>query len=142
MKRLVFLSLLIGLLVISCERNLNSPNSSSVPHGAYSYTAYNTDGAAVVKGWFSIESSDSSAVKGEWHFQALGDSQHLGPQIGDGELVGMLVDMNLTVNLNPGWIDNNVLLNGTLSGHRIDGTWMWVTIAGPWTGGSFIAVKR
>lgn len=145
MKKLAFLLVLLVLLVLlalHCERNLNAPDSDTTQSGAYSYTAYNTENAAVVSGWFTIEPTDSTAIRGEWHFQALGDTQHLGPQIGDGLLVGTLENNVLSINLNPDWVDNNVVLNGTRLGNRFDGTWMWITIAGPWTGGSFKAVKK
>lgn len=142
MKKLAFLLVLLVLVTVFCERKLNAPDSTTTPDGAYSYTAFNTDNAAVVSGWFTIETTDSTAVQGEWHFQALGDTQHLGPQIGDGVLTGTLDDDVLSVNLNPDWVDNNVVLNGTRLGNRIDGTWMWTTFAGPWTGGTFNAIKK
>lgn len=113
-----------------------------VPAGAYAYSAFDGEGRAIIEGWFTMEFSDTGTVSGKWHFEALTDRQDIGHQAGDGQLRGALVDTILHVNLNPGWIDNNVILHGTLEDGTYRGTWDWVTYAGVTNHGQFEAVRR
>ena len=113
-----------------------------VPAGAYAYSAFDGDGRAIVKGWLTMEFSDTGTVSGRWHFDALSDRQDIGHQAGDGQLRGALVDTILYVDLNPGWIDNNVILYGTMDDGTYRGRWDWVTFAGVTSHGKFEAVRR
>lgn len=49
---------------------------------------------------------------------------------------------NFLANLNAGMADNNIFLNGTLKGDRIEGTWSHSTFAGPKKGGAFVLTRR
>jgi hypothetical protein len=113
-----------------------------VPAGAYFYSAFDNDGQTLVEGWFTLEFSDSSKVTGEWHFNARTDQKDIGRQVGDGKLSGSFADTLLWVDLNPGWIDNNVILHGTLDDGVYRGGWDWVTFIGVTSHGSFEAVRR
>jgi hypothetical protein len=45
------------------------------------------------------------------------------------------------LDLNPGWADNNVLLDGALNGSTWTGRWSYSTLGGALNGGSFTAGK-
>jgi hypothetical protein len=119
-----------------------SVRKSCKPDGQYSYTSYDTTGEPIVKGWFTISFVDSVRVTGEWHFRAIGNPEHIGPQIGDDSLQGEYRKTDLWIGLNPRYVDNNIFLSGIMYGKQINGTWTYSTIAGPVNGGSFVAIKQ
>ncbi len=80
----VLFSVLITFFWFGCKRVSND----SIPDGAYAYGSYDSSGTALVRGWFTIIVSDSTAISGEWHFEPIGNPQRIGPQTGDGSLVG------------------------------------------------------
>ena len=116
--------------------------TDSTPSGAFSYTSYDSTGAPLSSGWFTMKHSDSVTVTGEWHFNAADNPQNVGPQLGEGTLTGMVQGDKVVINLNPEFADNNVGLSGTMTGDRISGIWMWTTFAGPANQGTFTAVKK
>ncbi len=110
-----------------------------VPAGTYSYTAFDSSNAVVVRGWFTLAYTDSVSVVGEWHFQAVGNPRNIGPQVGADSLAGRLHGGTLSVNLQPHYMDNNVLLDGTLLGTGYAGTWSWISFIGLTSQGTFSA---
>jgi hypothetical protein len=48
----------------------------------------------------------------------------------------------LSINLNPDYVDNNVLLTGRFSRTGYSGQWQWVGFRGVITSGTFQAVRR
>ncbi len=79
-------ALLFATLWVGCG---GSP-TETVPFGAFAYTSYDTTGVALVTGWFTMNFSDSNTISGEWHFRPIGNPENIGPQTGDGTLVGGL----------------------------------------------------
>ena len=142
MKKLLISILLLGLLLagVFCDKLPGDPPSG--PEGIYRYAAQDSTGGLIVKGWFTLVRSDSIYFDGEWHFKKVAESYDVGPQIGDGTLVGKFDGEQLNINLNPGMMDNNVLLSGTVADGSYAGTWTWVTIIGPTTGGTFTALLK
>ena len=65
-----------------------------------------------------------------------------GPQVGMGTFVGEIHGNVVGLNLNPGWADNNVVLNGEMENGTYAGRWEWITFAGVTYTGNFTAVKR
>ena len=53
----------------------------------------------------------------------------------------MIQGTSISMNLNPGWADNNVVLSGTVEKDRISGKWTWITFVGPTAEGTFEAIK-
>ncbi len=143
MKRLLYICLVAGALVAAgCRRTLPVAPPYEGLAGTYSYTAYDSSGIAVVSGWLELAPKDSVQFTGEWHFKEVAKSHPVGPQIGDGELIGGIDGDAMWISLNPQWRDNNVFLNGTLEGTTYSGQWVWSTFAGPTTGGEFTAMKK
>lgn len=136
---LVFWCLLVSVTAgaAGCDA-LTAPG----PAGSYRYTSYDTTGVAVVTGWFTMNIADSGPVSGEWHFSPLGKPQGIGPQTGDGRLVGSFRDGRLWIELNPQVFDDNLQLIGTFQGNRYAGTWTWSSFIGVTNHGTFEAMQH
>jgi hypothetical protein len=141
MKR-IYLLLFVAVIIAACDRDFPVYPPSDGPQGSYAYTGYDSTGVALVKGWLTITFADSVCITGDWKFARVAVGQGLGPQIGDGQLVGGRDNNEVWINLNPQMRDNNVLLRGILDETTYQGDWTWVTFAGPTTGGAFTAVKK
>ncbi len=136
---LLGLLLLLGLMAWTCMKHDTSTNAVEAPRGSFSYTGFDSLGTAIVQGWFTLLIADSDHVSGEWHFRKTGLGNEIGPQIGDGNLVGGFFSGQLWVELNPQFRDNNLQLRGTYSTTHYTGTWQAIGIGGPYNHGSFNA---
>jgi len=126
------------LILIGCkEDNSVQPVSS----GPFQYTAYDTIGTPIVSGWMTINIQDSTQVTGEWHFNKVNDPHNIGPHTGDGNFAGGFDNGRLYINLNPNYIDNNVILNGEFQTTTYSGTWIWSSFSGISNRGNFQAVR-
>lgn len=117
----------------------DSSTSSSMT--TYKYTSFDSTGNKIIEGYLWIDSIDSVEVKGRWRFNLVSNCENMGPQIGKGNFEGT-TDMwgRMLLNLNPGMIDNNVLLEGSMQlSYRIDGRWSYVGFPGLINWGSFEA---
>lgn len=117
----------------------DSSTSSSMT--TYKYTSFDSTGNKIIEGYLWIDSIDSVEVKGRWRFNLVSNCENMGPQIGKGNFEGT-TDMwgHMLLNLNPGMIDNNVLLEGSMQlSYRIDGRWSYVGFPGLINWGSFEA---
>jgi hypothetical protein len=94
-----------------------------------------------VTGWFTMGEPGPGIVCGEWHFSYAHEPMDVGPQVGDGVLMGTVEANHITINLNPGWHDANVQLDGVLTGNRYAGEWIYSTLAGVRSQGLFEATK-
>lgn len=138
----MWLRILAGGIAVIAAVGCNSPSGpDAIPAGGYAYTGFDATGAVVVKGWLTLDVQDPSQVTGAWHLQPTGNAQALGPQTGDGRLEGRIEGESLIVNLNPGRVDNNVVLAGPLEGARYRGQWMFSGFGGPSNEGTFDAVR-
>jgi hypothetical protein len=132
------------LLLGGCVDNGNQPVGSLIPGGlpvSYDYRAYNASGTLAVKGILTLTALDSTSVTGIWSTFAVLPGEKVGPQVGTGKAAGTLENSSISLNLNPGWADNNVLLLGTVGPDRITGRWSWITFVGPTSQGTFEAIK-
>lgn len=133
----VLIALLILILLIGCKQS-----SESIPAGAFTYTSYDSSGATLVTGWLTLIISDSTSISGEWHFKAIGSPEKIGPQTGDGKLVGGINKDLIWIELNPQVRNNNLQLNGSLALGQLAGQWSWINYAGIANQGSFKAVRK
>lgn len=134
----VVLALLTSVLWPGCKRT----TGDSVPADAYTYTSYDSSGTALVRGWFTLITADSTTISGEWHLEPVGDPQRIGPQTGDGKLVGRIDGEKVSIELNPKVSNNNLQLIGTLTSGRLTGQWNWIRYDGMANQGTFQAVKK
>jgi hypothetical protein len=115
---------------------LLSPTSASLH-----YKAYTSSGALAVVGTMTLAKTDTVSVQGSWVLEGVAGVNGVGPQVGTGTLRGRVEGSTISLNLNPGWVDNNVILAGTIESEKISGTWTWVTFSGPTSSGRFEATK-
>lgn len=141
----------VGALLVLClsltacrdqgEESITGPRPGKDPT-TYDYRGYTSGGTLAVSGTLTIAAKDSNGIVGTWALEGVGSVDRIGPQIGAGTLQGVLTDSKISIDLNPGWRDNNVILLGSVGEDKISGTWSWVTIAGPTSTGTFEAVKK
>jgi hypothetical protein len=142
MKTTAFVFGLILFGLTGCK-DPGADSSAPPPAGRYEYYGYDSTGTPIVQGWFTIDLSDSTNLIGEWQFTQIGEAQNIGPQIGKGKLSGgFRNDTTLWLGLNPEYMDNNVILNGTLHGNEYRGRWMYISFVGLTNSGTFIAVRK
>jgi len=107
--------------------------------GVYQYTGYDSTGSPLITGTLTFVCRETTSVSGTW---ALNGPAGYGPQVGMGTFVGEIHGNVVGLNLNPGWADNNVVLNGEMENGTYAGRWEWITFAGVTYTGNFTAVKR
>ncbi len=134
----IFFASLATLQWVGCKQT----SSEAIPAGAYAYTSYDSGGVVLVRGWLSINISDSTAISGEWHFKPNGSLQRIGPQTGDGKLVGGISRGQVWIELNPQVRNNNLQLNGTLALGQFAGQWTWISFSGIANQGTFKAIRK
>ena len=117
----------------------NDPLPSGSPR-TYAYKGFNSNGVLVVTGTLRLTCGDDQTIEGGWSLGNLLPDEQIGPQTGTGTLRGTLQGTSVSLNLNPGWVDNNVFLSGTFGKDGFSGTWTWVTFVGPTASGKFEAV--
>ncbi len=126
------------LLFASCQKD---EIVSGFPSGTYYYVALDTNQAVVVTGTMTINAQDSLHVTGSWWLQCKPGRTDVGPQSGIGKLGGQFLNSRLLLNLNPGYVDNNVLLSGTYTTGRYAGSWRWIGFPGELNHGTFTATR-
>jgi len=85
MKRLDIVIILL-LLTVGCEKDKLVNETPQVD--VYSYSAFDTTGTKIIQGWFEVSFIDSSRIEGDWHLHKTSDVGEIGPQTGDGKLIG------------------------------------------------------
>ena len=144
MNNFKFIFPIFLIFFISCNRGTFDP--SAPQPGTYVYKAFDSTGILIVEGWLKFKVDDSIQpdddmnylpIEGVWHLNKIGNPGHIGDQVGDGILKGTIEDDKIWINLNPGWADNNVYLNGKLDGNKFDGEWFYSTFVGAINGGPF-----
>ena len=110
----------------------------------YLYKGFDTNGNLVVEGVLYLSVGTSNRVQGDWKLHEVKPNslKQLGPQIGSGKLVGEIKQGKINLDLNPGWFDNNVILDGQITTTNIFGTWGYYGFAGRMVGGKFDAAKK
>lgn len=137
MKALIISIALASFLLLSFCSEDSSTNSSLT---IYKYSGYDSTGNKIITGYLWIDSADSSVVKGRWDFKRVSNEENLGPQIGSGNFDGVKDSQgNMSLNLNPEWIDNNVFLIGSFNNLQYRGDWNYVGFPGVINAGSFEA---
>lgn len=128
MKGLWAAGLACSFLFASCEDLGTSYPGSSL--GTFAYRAFDTLKVEVARGTLALYGSDST-VTGHWRFE---DGR-------SGALEGIAKNSGIVLNLNPGYIDNNLILHGTLARDTIAGIWEQIGFAGVMASGTFRAVR-
>ena len=110
---------------------------------SYLYTGYDSSGREIVRGEIVMAVDDSGIVTGSWNLEAVGDpSPMIGPQVGQGKLVGRIEGTVFGAGLNPDMVDNNVVLLGTIVADSITGIWEFIGFPGVLNQGTFSATRK
>lgn len=117
------------LLISACDDAGTS--SDAAGHRAYQYSAFDTLGNTLARGTLWLQ-FDRSKVTGTWK---LDDNR-------SGELEGLLRNDTLSLNLNPGFVDNNLFLLGVFTVRTYAGKWEQVGFPGVMAQGSFFALQQ
>ena len=142
MKISVFSIFLLLCLLFSCEKDNSSIGFEPGPPGSFSYLSYDSLGTPIVSGWLTFEMTDSVRIGGSWQLKKLVNRNDLGPQYGEGELVGQIEESSIWMELNPQFKDHNLGLVGTINDTHIEGKWYWASFPGVTNWGTFRAVKN
>jgi len=126
MKSILFL--VLPILIVACQDQGTSFDGNML--GKFTYTAYDTLDTELYHGTLILFQSDSE-ISGAWQFE---DGR-------SGQLEGIVRSTELNINLNPGFVDNNLLLQGTISDGTFSGSWQQIGLPGIMDRGSFIAIK-
>jgi hypothetical protein len=112
------------------------------PKGALLYRGFDSAGKLVIRGWLVIVAADPDRVDGEWCLDRVGSPDNIGPQVGLGRLRGRLEGTSLSLNLNPGFMDFNVSLEGSFDEVSFKGAWRYNTVRGTAGEGTFEAAAK
>jgi hypothetical protein len=134
----------------ACSGGTSTPSSPGEAaardlSGSYQYLAHDKAGTLLLEGTLVLARLDDSTLTGTWviHWAPGADTtQPVGPQVGDGVLHGIHTGNRWHLTLTPGWADNNVDLVGVAQERNLAGAWAHSIITGPYTGGSFQAVRQ
>jgi len=140
MKKQYRLIMFVMALLFAFACSEDSPTSSSTNN--YKYTGYDSKGNIIIFGIITIGQDTSSVVKGTWKFESIGNCDNVGPQLGAGNYIGSLDSgKTLMLNLNPDFVDNNVILTGKFENEHYTGTWSYYGFPGLINHGTFEAHK-
>jgi hypothetical protein len=115
--------------------------------GTLDYVAWADSGTRLLEGVLTIAPQPNQRISGTWTIgwapgADTANANDVGPQLGNGDLIGAVQDTTVLVNLTPNFADNNVGLLGCVTATGFAGTWSHVGIAGEIAHGPFTASKR
>jgi hypothetical protein len=136
--RVTALAILCMILFAGCQATPEAPVLK-----AYDYTAYDAKGNIVVTGTLQLHQTGGD-VTGQWVLEPASGIKFadIGPQSGSGELGGSTRDRTVILNLQPGTIDNHVILRGRFQDRLFSGSWQYVGFGGVVTEGAFAAMAQ
>jgi hypothetical protein len=129
MKNLFLCAGLVLVLLCACE-DAGAPSDPG-DLGTFNFIARDTSGTPVMRGILVLHADDTT-ITGSWQFD---DDR-------SGVLKGIISNGTMYLNLNPGWVDNNLFLHGTMTWVIYSGQWEQVGFAGVMARGTFSAIKK
>ena len=142
MKLPVLITLLSLFLLFSCEKDYSPTGTETGSPGRFYYQSYDTLGNLLVTGWLLLNFTDSTKIAGPWQLRNVSGRTDIGPQAGEGNLIGSIIHSSISIQLNPQVRDNNLGLVGTIHENIIEGKWFWTSYAGLTNWGTFTALKN
>jgi hypothetical protein len=141
MKNIYFIFLFIITFIYSSREVTTLADGSVIPDGAYLYEAYNKSGKMIVYGLFELN-KESDKISGNWNFKEVKKNSAPSIFIGIGSLQASKNGEKFLINLNPNFIDNNIILTCNMNGDVITGAWAYDGWAPNLTSGTFRAEKN
>lgn len=137
------MTLVCALAAAACSGDPVAPRASLSTDRALRYEAYSDQLRLLLVGSLELVVHGDSTVSGNWTIgwaPGVDSTTRVGPQVGSGALQGrVLPDTSVWLNLNPGFVDYNVLLSGAATVKGLSGRWGYSTIAGEQGHGRFTA---
>lgn len=140
-KSAVFL-LFSATILFALASCLTSSDPVASTSGFYDLTAYDSTGTKIATGWLQLDFKKKPDVSGFWKLSQVSEESQPKLPVGVGNLRGRLEGENISLDLHPNMVDNNIILTGTLKEGTIRGEWSWITFAGISDKGTFVAQKR
>lgn len=137
MKNLAFLALLPLLPLLSFLCNSLIGAAETQPSG--NLTFRDPSGAVVATGDLLLPDplpASGKTFEGTWQLKSAEKSFPSGA-VKSGKYAASVHEGGVTINLNPGTADNNVMLNGTMSNGMFSGKWSLSTFVGGKEKGTF-----
>jgi hypothetical protein len=135
--------LLAPVLLLACS---SAPDGRpDRPAGDFLYSAMSATGQPLLTGHLRVAFPTDSTLTGTWTIAWLPGADTtapVGPQVGSGVLLGSRSGDLFVVQLNPTYADNNVALLAVPTTDGYSGQWEWSTLAGPASGGAFLATPE
>ena len=108
----------LPLLLLLWSACVNEESESD--NNIFNYNGYDSLGARINTGALKLIVNDSD-ISGEWQLTMIGNVQNAGDQFGSGSFSGLVInDVSYHINLNPQMADNNVFLEGILTGDSLN----------------------
>ncbi len=142
MKINLIIVILFLSLIIYCEKDKSTIGFEPDPSGSFTYQSFDTLGTLLVTGGLTFEHTDSVLIEGSWRLNNVSNRHDIGPQVGNGNLLGSIIDSSISMDLNPGFKDNNLYLEGIINDTNFEGRWSWISFAGVTNWGTFKAIKN
>jgi len=105
----------------------------------WDYKGYDSTGTQIISGWIELTPQINDTLGGSWKFESVGSPSRIGPQTGTGTYSGFQDGYEITLDLNPELVDNNVTLTGIVAGSLWSGTWEYSGFSGVINHGTFSA---
>jgi hypothetical protein len=112
---------------------------NDAPASQWTYTGYDSTGTQIVTGWIELQPQPNDSLTGDWKLDPVGQHSNIGPQVGTGTYQGYQSGLEIFLELNPEYMDNNVSLKGIVAGNTWSGTWEYTGFAGRINHGTFSA---
>jgi hypothetical protein len=138
--------LLLGLSLAVAGLGCSDATGPAELNGVYEYRATDSSGTALLIGQLDLTFHDDSTMTGSWMIGWAPDADQntqVGPQVGEGTLMGLLAADGVVLDLNPNVADDNVFLSGAFDLQTVPpglvGDWTHSTLLGPVAAGHFTA---
>lgn len=138
------LAVVAVLTIGACNTGESDAIAERVIVAGLRYEATTLGGEPLIRGRMRIDVLPDSTIVGTWSAEwapGADTTVQVGDQIGSGSLRGKQTEAGTYIDLNPGYADNNVILQPVPVERGFTGTWYWSSIAGPQTYGRFTALR-
>ena len=133
-----------GSPLAGCERPVAParPASERGPQQTPNLVFYDSGGRAVAAGMLSLSARPAEATEFDGTWRLVSAEPGFPQATVDGPVRARADGARVSINLNPGTADDNVILDGTISGDAFSGQWLHAKFAGAARKGRFSATLK